>query len=71
MGTSAVLFGLLDLCIFYSPLVTDSVAVPLALMVLVGMPAAGGLAGAMTLAQTSVGDRLRGRLFGATSPYQR
>jgi MFS family permease len=65
MGTSAVMFGLLDLCIFYSPLISDGLALPLILMVLVGVPGAAGLAGAMTLAQKSVGDRLRGRLFGA------
>jgi Na+/melibiose symporter-like transporter len=65
MGVSAVLFGLLDLGIFYSPLISDSIALPLVLMVLVGVPGSAGLAGAMTLAQTSVGDRLRGRLFGA------
>jgi len=65
MGGSAVLFGVLDLCIFYSPMLSASVLVPLVLMVAVGVPGAAGMAGAMTLAQTSVGDRLRGRLFGA------
>jgi MFS family permease len=65
MGGSAVLFGVLDLCIFYSPMLNASILLPLTLMVVVGIPGAAGMAGAMTLAQTSVGDRLRGRLFGA------
>jgi len=65
LGSCAVAFGLIDLCIFYSPLVSSSLFVPIGLMVAVGIPSAAGLAGAMTLAQTSVGDRLRGRLFGA------
>jgi MFS family permease len=65
LGGSAILFGLLDLCIFYAPLVTSSLLVPLALMVGVGIPAAALVSSALTLIQTSVEDRWRGRVLGA------
>jgi MFS family permease len=64
LGWSAVVFGLLDLAIFYSPLLSPSVLVTLGLMALVGIPSAAMLAAAMTLLQTSVGGEQLGRLFG-------
>jgi Na+/melibiose symporter-like transporter len=65
LGLSAVVFGLLDLCIFYAPLVYASALVPLALMVAVGIPSAALLSSALTLVQTTVEDRSRGRVLGA------
>jgi len=65
LGGSAVVFGFLDLAIFYSPLLTSQNLVPLTLMVLVGVPSAAIIASAMTLLQTAVGDEQRGRVFGA------
>jgi MFS family permease len=44
--------------------------VGLALFVLVGVPAAGMLAGLQTLLQTSAKDHLRGRVFGALGTTQ-
>lgn len=65
LGLGAVLFGLIDLAIFVYPSFVQSIAVGLALFVLVGIPAAGMLAGLQTLLQTSAEDRFRGRVFGA------
>jgi hypothetical protein len=53
---------IVDLCIFYAPLVTTSLLMPLALMVGVGIPAAALVSSAMTLIQTRVDDRWRGRV---------
>jgi Na+/melibiose symporter-like transporter len=60
----AVLLGLIDLLIFYTPLLTPIVAVPLALMVLVGLPAAAITPSYLTIVQTNVPDEQRGRVLG-------
>jgi MFS family permease len=65
LGGGAILFGLLDLGIFYAPLVSGSVLLPLALMVAVGIPSVALLSSALTLIQTTVEDRWRGRVLGA------
>jgi MFS family permease len=70
LGSGAVLFGLIDLAIFVYPSFVQSIAVGLALFVLVGVPAAGMLAGLQTLLQTSAKDHLRGRVFGALGTTQ-
>ena len=70
LGLGAVLFGLIDLAIFVYPSFVQSIAVGLALFVLVGIPAAGMLAGLQTLLQTSAEDRFRGRVFGALGTTQ-
>jgi hypothetical protein len=67
LGLGAVLFGLIDLAILAYPSFVQSIAVGLALFVLVGIPAAGMLAGLQTLLQTSAADRFRGRVWGACS----
>ncbi|HLZ27375.1 MAG TPA: MFS transporter, partial [Chloroflexota bacterium] len=67
-GGGAVLGGLIDLLIFYSPvyasMVTPTLLIPVLLMVLVGGPFAAISAGYLTLAQTTVDDAYRGRLLG-------
>jgi predicted MFS family arabinose efflux permease len=68
LGFGALLGGIGDLLIFYSPLyapmVIPSVLIPVLLMILVGAPFAAITAGYMTLVQTTVGDAYRGRLLG-------
>jgi Na+/melibiose symporter-like transporter len=64
-GWGAVVFGLLDLALFLYPLVVDSLVPAVVLMVLIGIPAAGALAGMMTTFQTLTPDDFRGRVFGA------
>ena len=63
-GVGACLVGGIDFLIFYSPLVTSQMLVPVGLMVIVGLPVAALLTGYLTLAQTSVDDAYRGRLLG-------
>lgn len=65
LGWGAVAFGTIDLAIFLYPL--GYVAVwPAALgMIMVGIPGALTLAGAMTLFQRNTEDSYRGRVFGA------
>jgi len=70
LGLGAVLFGLIDLVIFVYPSFVQSIAVGLALFVLVGIPATALLAGLQTLLQTSAEDRFRGRVFGALGTTQ-
>lgn len=64
MGAASVVFALLDIALFSYPLATDRVPPGLALIALVGLPAA--LFGAcwMTITQTRVTDEFRGRIFG-------
>jgi len=64
LGMGACLVGAIDFLIFYSPLVTSQVLIPIALMVVVGIPVAALMTGYLTLAQTSVDDAYRGRLLG-------
>jgi MFS family permease len=56
-----ILLGIIDFMIFNS----GSVWTAVVLMAVVGLPVAGLFAGAMTLLQTSVEDRFRGRVMGA------
>ncbi len=64
-GIAAVVFGCLALLLFYYPLFIAGSVVAIALMILVGLPAAAMGIGQQTLLQTSVADAYRGRLFGA------
>jgi Na+/melibiose symporter-like transporter len=64
-GWGAVLFGAIDLAMFLYPLVFVSVWPAAFFMLVVGMPGALTLAGAMTLLQRNASDSHRGRVFGA------
>jgi predicted MFS family arabinose efflux permease len=70
LGWGAVAFGTVDLAIFLYPL--GYVAVwPAALgMIVVGLPGALTLAGAMTLFQRNTEDSYRGRVFGALNAIE-
>jgi Na+/melibiose symporter-like transporter len=61
----AVCFGAIDLAMFLYPLLFVSVWPAAVCMLVVGMPGALTLAGAMTLLQRNAGDSHRGRVFGA------
>jgi len=65
LGPSTLLFGLIDLVIFVSPLVVPSFSLQLVLFVLVGVPSAGFGASLTTLLQDQTSDAYRGRVFGA------
>jgi Na+/melibiose symporter-like transporter len=65
LGWGAVAFGAVDLGIFLYPLGYVAVWPAAVGMVIVGVPGALTLAGAMTLFQRSTDDALRGRVFGA------
>ena len=64
-GWGAVAFGAVDLGIFLYPLGYVAVWPAAVGMVIVGVPGALTIAGAMTLFQRSTDDGLRGRVFGA------
>ena len=64
-GLALLAFGVLDLLLFNYPRVVDAFAVGVALIVLVGVPAALSQAARATLMQRDVPDELRGRVFGA------
>lgn len=65
LGYGSIIFGLIDLAIFNYPAFLPGITPALLLMVLVGFPAAGFGAGALTLLQTEVADAYRGRVLGA------
>ena len=65
LGPCTLLFGLIDLVIFVSPLFYPSITLQLVLFVLVGLPAAGFGASLSTLLQHGTSDAYRGRVFGA------
>jgi Na+/melibiose symporter-like transporter len=65
LGWGAVAFGAVDLGIFLYPLGYVAVWPAAVGMVIVGVPGALTIAGAITLFQRSTGDALRGRVFGA------
>jgi MFS family permease len=57
--------GSIDLMIFNSPAVVPGLALPLVLMVVVGLPIAGMSIGRTTLVQASAEDEYRGRVLGS------
>jgi len=63
VGLGMALFGAIDLVIFNYPRLSTALWPEIALFVLVGVPGAVVIAGAMTLLQTEVADALRGRVF--------
>jgi MFS family permease len=64
LGAGAVLLGVVDLLIFYAPLLTPFPLLSVGLMALVGLPAAVIMPSYYTLIQTHVCDRHRGRVLG-------
>ena len=64
-GAGAVAFGTVDLALFLYPLAHVAVWPAIVLMIVVGVPGALLLAGAMTLLQSAAADSHRGRVFGA------
>ncbi|SEO72031.1 MFS transporter [Actinacidiphila rubida] len=69
-GTGSVLFGLVDLTLFCSPLATDSLVPAFVCMILVGVPGAFTVAGSMTVLQRLAEDGARGRVLGALSAVE-
>jgi len=65
LGGGAVAFGVIDLALFLYPLAHVAVWPAILLMIVVGVPGALLLAGAMTLLQSAAADSHRGRVFGA------
>jgi MFS family permease len=66
VGYGFILLGIIDVLIFTS----TSLPFALIMMVIVGVPIVGLGAGAMTIFQTSVPDRFRGRVMGAFGTTQ-
>lgn len=64
LALCSVLFGLVDLLIFLSPLVSSGVLPAVVLMAVVGIPGAGVSAAFTTLLQSGTHDDYRGRVFG-------
>jgi len=64
-GWGAVAFGAVDLVVFLYPLAFVAVWPAVACMIVVGVPGALMLAGALTLMQRATADGSRGRVFGA------
>jgi Na+/melibiose symporter-like transporter len=64
-GWGAVVFGAVDLALFLYPLAWVAVWPAVVLMIVVGLPGALILAGALTLVQVAAADSHRGRVFGA------
>ncbi len=67
---SAVSFGLLDAVLFCYPLLSGALWPALVLMLMVGLPAALIVAALMSLFQSAVGDRHRGRIFGTVGAIE-
>jgi Na+/melibiose symporter-like transporter len=65
LGWGALAFGAVDLVLFTYPLVFTAVWPAAVCMIVVGVPGALTMAGAMTLVQRHSGDAHRGRVFGA------
>jgi predicted MFS family arabinose efflux permease len=65
-GWGAAVFGVLDVVLFLYPLAARVLWPAVALMVLIGVPVAFMVAGAMTVFQQATDDRHRGRVYGAT-----
>ena len=70
LGWGAVAFGAIDLTMFLYPLWYPVVWPAVALMILVGLPGALAIAGAMTLLQRNSPDSHRGRVFGAVGAIE-
>ena len=64
-GWGSVGVGLIDVAIFNYPLFLSGVSLGIILFALAGLPVSALQAGLMTLFQTEVTDRFRGRVFGA------
>jgi predicted MFS family arabinose efflux permease len=62
---SALLFGIIDLGLFTYPAIYPHIGPALVVMVIVGVPGAGMMAGIATLQQTLASDSHRGRVIGA------
>ncbi|HEY7414356.1 MAG TPA: MFS transporter, partial [Ktedonobacteraceae bacterium] len=62
---SACIFGIIDLLIIDIPIFYPSIALVVALFIVVGLPGAFMTVQQQTLFQTLVEDKLRGRIFGA------
>jgi len=69
-GWGAVAFGAIDLAMFLYPLAWVAVWPAVVCMVVVGLPGALLLAGAMTLIQREAGESHRGRVFGGLSAVE-
>jgi MFS family permease len=69
-GWGAVAFGAIDLVLFLYPLAWPVWPPAVALMMLVGVPGALMLAGALTLVQRSSTDANRGRIFGSLNAVE-
>jgi Na+/melibiose symporter-like transporter len=65
LGWGALAFGAIDLLMFTYPLAFVAVWPAAACMIVVGVPGALTMAGAMTLVQRDAGEAHRGRVFGA------
>jgi predicted MFS family arabinose efflux permease len=63
-GFCAIIFGICDLVLFYSPLVVTGVTPGLVIIAIVGVPAVGIGTGLTTLLQKLTVDSYRGRVFG-------
>ena len=70
LGVGAIGLGAIDLLIFNAHRAYPGIVVPIALMIVVGLPAAGIGVGYTTLLQTAVADAYRGRIFGAFMTVQ-
>jgi MFS family permease len=70
LGWGAVAFGAIDLVMFLYPLVWVAIWPAVVCMIIVGLPGALVMAGAMTLMQRNSTDSHRGRLFGALSAVE-
>jgi MFS family permease len=65
LGWGSVGVGLVDVMIFNYPSFLSGIALGIVLFALAGLPVSALQAGLMTLFQTSVADRFRGRVFGS------
>lgn len=65
LGWGALGLGIIDLAIFNYPFFLPGIMLALVLIALAGLPVSALQAGLLTLFQTNVEDRYRGRVFGA------
>lgn len=69
-GWGATAFGLLDLALFLYPLAAPTPWPAIALIALVGLPAAALSAGMLTIFQLGTTDQVRGRVYGTLNTAQ-